>query len=199
MKRKLLKALALLFALVLISTGCQQAATKNVVAPYSLTGSQKELLQYLNMSDTAMLFSYRSPDETLSVTASSYVLEQGAWVKNGEGTIFWDGQDKEHTPEGVFTLIFQEDRSFEMSLSAQGTSSFRSDPIEFSGDLTSFSHARLSEEQEIQLDQEIPVALFVADSGNSMPSFSTDTYFSPEAFQDMDVVQAVTLTFSKTP
>lgn len=196
MKRTLLKACGLLLILLLFSAGCQVEARKNTLAPYPLTESQSELLRYLNLSNTANLFSFQVPEDTLSVTVTCYVLEDGVWIENGGGSIFWDGQNTDGPTKGVFSMVYREDQRFDMSLSSQGTSTFQSKPVAFDGNLTASSHAWLGEEQEIQLDQEIPVALFVETSGNSMASFTTDTYFTPEAFQDLDVVQAVTLTFS---
>ena len=195
LKRNLIKIVVLLVALMLVFTGCRQNALKNVVSAYPLTSDQQKLLGYLNLENNATLFSYRCPEEAHTVTASTYVLDNGVWSNTGEGTISWDAGD-ENSRNGVFTLIYREDRRFDMSLSAQGTSSFRSDPVEVSAELTAFSHAWLTEDQEIQLDKEIPVALFVGDSGNNMESFTTEDYFHPEKFQDLDLVQAVTLTFS---
>ena len=136
------------------------------------------------------------PQGTLDVTASTYVLENGEWVSTGEGTISWD-EETEEPQDGVFSLIYQENRSFRMALHGKGTSTFCSDPITPSVEPTAFSHSWLSQEVEIRLGQEIPVALFVADSGNQMASFTVEDYFSPEGFGEMDLVQAVTLTFSQ--
>lgn len=195
MKRHLMKFAVLLAALVIVFAGCRQNAVKDTVSPYPLTKDQKELLGYLNLENTAMLFTYHCPEEALEVTATSYVLENGAWSKTGEGTISWDAEDG-NPREGVFTLVYGEDRSFDMSLSAQGTSSFTSKPVDDPGNLTAYSHAWLSQEQDIQLGEELPVAVFVADSGNQMASFETEDFFSPETLKDMDLVQAVTLNFT---
>ena len=50
--------------------------------------------------------------------------------------------------------------------------------------------------KEIKLNKEIPVAIMVYDSDNSMENYSLESYFSPDVFKDMDLVQAITLTFS---
>lgn len=197
MKRKLLKAAALLLALIVISAGCQEAAKKGTVSPYSLSDEQTELLNYLNLNNTSMLYTLRPPEGTLGLTATSYVLENGNWVDNGGGSISWDTSDSQELKEAVVSLVYREDRTFDISIHAQGTSSFRSNPLTYQEEWMSSSQSFLSEEREIQLDEEIPVALFVADSGSSMRSFDVDSYFFPENLQEYDVVQAVTLTFSK--
>ncbi|MGI6255322.1 MAG: hypothetical protein ACOYJZ_06775 [Acutalibacter sp.] len=193
-KSHLWNLMGLLLALAVLLAGCGQETAANTVKPYPITEEQQELLQYLNLNNTANLFSYQCPENSQEVTITSYVLEDGTWVINGQGTLSWDGKTVE-SREGVFTLIYQEDRRFAMSLHAQGTSSFRSDPVDIPPDLTASSNAWLSEEVEIQLEKEIPVALFVSDSGNRMSSLTVEDYFSPEKLEEMDLVQAVTMTF----
>jgi len=56
--------------------------------------------------------------------------------------------------------------------------------------------AYLPESQEIELNMEIPVAILVYDSGTTMRSYAPEQYFTPEDFEGMDLVQAVTLRFS---
>ena len=194
--RKTARWLAPLLMLLVLFAGCQSQEGKSSLAPYDLEESQEELLSLLGMRDTAQLFSYQCPQGTLAVTASTYVLENGEWVSTGEGTISWD-EETEESQDGVFSLIYQEDRSFRMALHGKGTSTFCSDPITPSVEPTAFSHSWLSQEVEIRLGQEIPVALFVSDSGSQMASFTVEDYFSPEGFGEMDLVQAVTLTFSQ--
>ena len=54
----------------------------------------------------------------------------------------------------------------------------------------------MKEACKIELGKEIPVSVLVYDNGNSMRSYTTEDYFEPEKFKDMDLVQAVTLEFS---
>ena len=57
----------------------------------------------------------------------------------------------------------------------------------------------LTEFQEMELDGEIPVALLLRDSGTGIRSHSLAHYYDPSAFEGMDLVQAVTLTFTSSP
>ena len=158
----------------------------------------EEMLSLLGLKDNARLFTYYCPEGALAVTASTYVLENGAWVSTGQGTISWEEQEEENA-QGVFSLLVREDRSFVLSLHGMGTSTFQSDPVTPPEEPLQYAQGWLGEEREIQLGEEIPVAFFVADSGTSMPSFTVEDYFTPESFQGMDTVQAVTLTFSQQP
>ena len=120
---------AALLALALTLTGCgAQAAAEPHVAPYEMNESQEEMLSLLGLKDNARLFTYYCPEGALAVTASTYVLENGAWVSTGQGTIFWEEQEEENA-QGVFSLLVREDRSFVLSLHGMGTSTFQSDPV----------------------------------------------------------------------
>ena len=55
----------------------------------------------------------------------------------------------------------------------------------------------LTEFQEIELGKEIPVALLVYADGRGMRNHSLQEYFEPQNFAGMELVQVVTLTFTK--
>ncbi|MDE6220383.1 MAG: hypothetical protein K2G51_08170, partial [Lachnospiraceae bacterium] len=50
--------------------------------------------------------------------------------------------------------------------------------------------------QDIALNTEIPIAVMVYDSGTRMQSYTPQDYFEPSKFEEMDLVQVVTLEFS---
>lgn len=196
MNRSLKKLGALLCLLAFVLTGCGSPSQENKVTPLSLSQDQKELLGYLGLNNTAMFYTLQTPENALSLSVNCYALQDGQWADNGGGSISWDSPDAQGPQDPVVSLVYREDRTFDVAIHAQGTSSFRSKPVESSGDLMSFSQAWLTEDREIQLDQEIPVALFVGDDGTSLRSFTVDSFFTPEEFQDYAMVQAVTFTFS---
>ena len=197
MKKSLVLLMALLTALVSLLAGCGEKTAANTIQPYPLTQEQQEVLDYMNLRNTAQLFSYQPPEGTLSITVSSYVLQDGTWVSSGGGSIAWDEETME-SQNGVFSLIYQEDGSFSMSVHGLGTSSFQSEPVIFPENVVAYTHTWLSEPVEIQMDEEIPVALFTADTDGKSSSLSTESFFAPEVFDPADTVQAVTLTFSAT-
>ena len=91
MKKTLALLIALLTTLVILLTGCGEKTAANTLQPYPFTEEQQEVLDYLNLRNTAQLFSYQPPEGTLSITVSSYVLQDGTWVSSGGGSIAWDG------------------------------------------------------------------------------------------------------------
>ena len=82
-------------ALCLGLTACGvQTSTEPSVAPYDMTEEQEDLLSLLGMTDRAMVFSFQSPEEATQLTAHTYVLEDGAWVENGEYPADWKALEK---------------------------------------------------------------------------------------------------------
>lgn len=74
--------------------------------------------------------------------------------------------------------------------------SFETEAVELEREPVISSWKFLRESKEIQLEKEIPVAIMAYDSGSSMRSYSPEDYFEPSVFQGLDLVQAVTFTFS---
>lgn len=185
--------------LVLAGTlaGCGQGTTAQVLQPFPLTEEQQQILDYLNLGSTAQLFSYQPPEETRSIAVSCYVLQDGTWVTNGGGSISWD-QETEESKDGVVSLVYQEDGSFSISLHGKGVSSFQSDPMNFPEESLAHAHTWLGEPTKIPMEEEVPVALFVADADGQVSALSPEDYFTPEKFDPADRVQAVTLTFSES-
>ena len=71
MKKTLALLMALLTALVSLLAGCGEKTAANTLKPYPLTEEQQEVLDYLNLRNTAQLFSYQPPEGALSITVSA--------------------------------------------------------------------------------------------------------------------------------
>ena len=77
-----------------------------------------------------------------------------------------------------------------------GRSSYKTEEIFLESDVIASSVGFLDESQEIQLNEEIPVAVMAYDSKTGMKNFTLQDFFDPSAFEGLDLVQAVTLMFS---
>ena len=183
-------------ALCLGLTACGvQTSTEPSVAPYDMTEEQEDLLSLLGMTDRAMVFSFQSPEEATQLTAHTYVLEDGAWVENGGVSMTRDAVE-DGPFQGEFALLRQEDRSMDLYLHHQGGQvSFTSEPVAFPGESLASSRGGLQESVPASLGEEIPVAVFVEDSGTALRSLGPEVYFTPEEAAGYDVVQVVTLEF----
>ena len=93
-------------------------------------------------------------------------------------------------------MVYREDRSMELYLHHQGgVVSFASEPVAFPGETSASLRGGLQESASAPLGEEIPVALFVEDSGTAMQSLGPEVYFTPEETAGYDMVQVVTLEF----
>lgn len=193
-RNKLLCLVAAALCLGLAACGAR-ASTEPAVAPYDMTEDQEELLSLLGLTDKAMVFSFQGPEEAAELTAHTYVLEDGAWVENGGVSMARD--TAEGGPfQGEFALVYREDRSMELYLHHQGgVVSFASEPVTFPGETLASLRGGLQESAPAPLGEEIPVALFVEDSGTALQSLGPEVYFTPGEAAGYDVVQVVTVEF----
>lgn len=81
-------------------------------------------------------------------------------------------------------------------MSCEGRVSFASEALVPEKEITASIKGFLEEFQHAELNREIPIALLAYDSGTSMSSYSLDAFFDPSVFEDIDIVQAVTVEFS---
>lgn len=176
---------------------------KETVGPYSLSVQQKEILEAFGMKDTSCLLSFWGPKEAVSLHVRVYERrEEGempdpAWKEAGGGSISL-GQDPQAKDclEGTVAMERKKDGGIEFHISSIGMVSFETEAVELEREPVISSWKFLQEPKEIQLEKEIPVAIMAYDSGSSMRSYSPEDYFEPSVFQGLDLVQAVTFTFS---
>lgn len=169
-----------------------------VVAPYELSDKEKDLLEAFGMADNSHIISFRAPKETTVLYANVYRLgDDSSWERIG-GTDITGLVDLEDVKElaGTVTMQLREDYKIDMNISCAGRVSFTSDPVALQQEVVGSMKGFLQEPCSIELNEEIPVAVMVYDSGNHMSSYSVQDYFEPSKFEGMDLVQAVTLKFS---
>lgn len=200
MKKIRMSMLAVCMAATL--TGCVQTdvhtLSKGQVAPYELSERETQLLAAFGMDQNSQIVSFCAPETAVTVTARVYKLkEDQTWETIGDGFMSI-GKEKEPVEQisGSFTMQIQDDRSIDFHINMAGQGAFSTKDIGENEEYITEGKAFLKEAQKIELGKEIPVAVLVYDNGNSMRSYTTEDYFEPEKFKDMDLVQAVTLEFS---
>ncbi len=183
-------------------TGCGQTdahtLSKEQVVPYELSEREIQLLAAFGMDQNSQIVSFYAPDTDITVTARVYKLKEDlTWETIGDGSMSI-GKEKEPAEQisGSFTMQIQDDRSIDFHINMAGQGAFSTKDAEENQEYTAEGKAFLREASKIELGKEIPVAVLVYDNGNSMSSYTTEDYFEPEKFKDMDLVQAVTLEFS---
>ncbi len=199
-----MKRILLLLSLALLLCGCSRGETglgipaEEGVAPYELSQDQQELLGAFGMEDSAGLFSFLAPEEAITIELSAYRLtDAGAWEVTGSGAM---SIGKERRPvsrlSGTIAMELRDNYSIDFNINCAGRGSFSSEEIELEQELLSSTKGFLTEFQTIRLNEEIPLAVMVYDSGTSMRSYTPQDYFDSSVFEGMDLVQAVTVKFT---
>ncbi|BCN29080.1 hypothetical protein [Anaeromicropila herbilytica] len=201
MRKKLLIVVIMLLLCCLFASCTKgakttQSHTKESIQPYELTKSDSDLLQTLNLQDKANIFTFKAPKATRNLEVSTYVLNKECkWEENGHGKVSIDDTNR-NMLEGTFSMLLSDHYSIEFNIDTMGKASYKSDEIVLDQQKLASSKVYLSQNKRIRLGKQIPVAIMVYDSGNSMKTYSVDDYFHPQKFQGMDLVQAVVLRFS---
>lgn len=172
--------------------------SKEGIAPYELTERETYLLQSFGMKNSSQIISFHAPKEAVSLDVNIYRLNSGqVWESIGGGAISI-GADRLPTDQltGTFTMHLKENYAIDFNINASGRASFTTEELSLDIEAMASTKYFLQEFQNIELNTEIPVALMVYDSGSTMKSYNLGDYFEPSRFDDMELVQVVTLNFS---
>ena len=170
--------------------------SKEGIAPYELSESEKYLLRSFGMERKSHIVSFKAPEEAISLNANAYRLNGGVWELISAGGISIS-PDREplDTLSGTFAMRLKENHAMDFFINVAGQAAYSTDEIVLSSEVIGSATNFLNEFQEIELNREIPVAIMAYDGGTTMQSFSVQNYFDTEVFEGMDLVQAVTLEF----
>lgn len=195
-------AAIIILALVSVLLLTNPASEPNIldregVGPYELTDGESDLLRYFSMQGSSQILSFNAPEQAITLDVNVYCMGSNAWEKIGGGGISI-GEDREPVDRlnGTFTMQLKDNYSLDFNISSAGQIHFATDEILLDSEITSSTKAFLTEFQQIELNEEIPVAIMVYDSGTSMRSYRPGDYFEPGKLEGMDLVQVVTLTFT---
>lgn len=202
MKRKL--PFILLLSSILTLTACSgtevssNVPEKEGIAPYELSEKEQNLLASFGITDNAQILSFCAPMEAAALHVNVYQLgADGVWEKIGGGAVS-TGTPDESTGQLSGTFAMQQNRNYSVNfhIDCDGHVSFETEPVTFGQESVGSTRGFLDSFQNIKLNEEIPVAVLVCDTGNRMRSYTPQDYFDPSKFEGMDLVQAVTLEFS---
>ncbi len=199
-----MKRILLLLSLALLLCGCSRGETgpgipaEEGIAPYELSQDQQELLGAFGMEDSAGLFAFLAPEEAITIEVTACRLtDAGTWEVTGSGAMSIGAERQPVSSlSGTIAMELREDYSIDFNINCAGRGSFSSEKIEFKAEALGSTKAFLTQFQPIRLNEEIPLAIMVYDSGTSMRSYTPGDYFDVSLFEGMDLVQAVTVKFS---
>lgn len=204
-----MKKLVLLAILVLLITtlvGCSKKSDepkfldKEGIAPYELSESEKYMLQSFGMEENSQIISFNAPKEAITMNVNVYRLEDNnTWAVIGGGGVSI-GSDRKPVDQliGTFTMQLKDNYTIDFNINLSGGASYKTDEILLDHEISVSAKWFLEEFQEIEIGEEIPIAIMVYDNGTSMRSYSLEDYFEPSVFEGMDLVQVVTLSFTKS-
>lgn len=204
MKRKILFLLILIFNIAMVLVACSNKTdvpkllTKEGIAPYNLSESEKYILQAFEMEGSSQIISFHAPKEATTLNVNVYRLEDNkSWNNIGGGAVSI-GTDRKPIEQltGTFTMQLKENYAIDFNINSGGRASYKTNEIILDSEIMTSIKGFLQEFQKIEINKEIPVALMVYDSGTSMRSYFLHDYFDPSKFDGMDLVQVVTLTFT---
>lgn len=169
------------------------------IAPYQLSEESQNLLQYLNLSDNSLILSFNGPAEAAVLEINVCRLHGEGWESVGGGAIsLSEERDVAAQLDGILAMTMEENYAISFNVVLDGASySFVSDELAPGEEILASTKKFLPEFQEIELGKEIPVALLVYADGRGMRNHSLQEYFEPQNFAGMELVQVVTLTFTK--
>jgi len=179
------------------NTEMPKSHTKEGVAPYELTESDTYLLRSLGLEKEINIVSFKAPKTAKSLKVNVYTLqEDDTWSVIGDGQIFLGADaNPDDNLEGTFAMKLKDNYAIDFNINTTAMVSYKTDTLDVDYEILASSEVYLTEFQKIEINKEIPVAMMIYNDSSSMKSFTMGDFFSPSRFEEMDLVQAVTLTF----
>ena len=199
MKKIISLVLLVVFATSLVACSNSDNAKIKGIYPYVLSESEENLLRAFGLDSHSQAISFHAPPEAISLCVNVYVLDENEKWKTIGGGGFSTGVDRNLTKDltGMFAMQRRHDYSIAFSITRGGVDLYTTGATVPAAQIVAAKSIFLTGFQEIELDKEIPIALMIYTSSNEIiRSNSLEDYFEPTRFAGMDLVQAVTLTFS---
>lgn len=201
--KRLISAVLLIMTVVMLGacsseTDRAKRLSKEGIAPYELSESEKYLLRSFGMEGTSQIIAFHAPKEAISLEVNVYRLgDDETWeIMGGGGLSIGTNREPIDQLIGTFTMQLRENHAIDFNVTAGGRASYKSDEIPLDSETAASLRCFLPQFQEIALNTEIPVALMVYESDADIRSYCLQDYFEPSKFAGMDLVQAVTLEFT---
>jgi len=176
------------------NTGTSKLLSKEGIKPYELSESDTYLLQTLEIQDDINIISFKAPKAAKSLKVNVYVLNSNYnWDVIGGGQVYAEPDSR---LEGTFAMMLKDNYAINFNINTIGRASYQTDELNFDDNIAAFSKFFLRNFQRIEINKEIPIAIMIYDTGVMMRAYSLEDFFSPSRFEKMNLVQAVTLTFT---
>ena len=197
--KKRIVALMVLLALGLCGCGAQ-AAPAMYIQPAELTEEEGAVAKLLGADTDQYLFDVVLDGTAKTVSANTYELVDGAWelINGGGGMTLKEGAKEGRMAFGFEDLRGEYREAFQFGKDFTAVKYGSSEePDSTLGRAVAF----LSGQTEVVYEKEIPLAVQINTSGNTIVSYDPEYFFRPEEYEKLgyEHVCALTVTFSQKP
>lgn len=161
---------------------------KEGIAPYDLSEGEEYILDVMNIKKDALLVSYNAAENTKMLMVRVYTLSDGQWEEIGSlaPTI------TETNKQGTISIMEKDNYVLELSTIS---ASSESEKLEDENEYIQSQKIVIDDFQEIELNKEIPVAVYINDSDTAGVPHELSEFSDPSNFEGIDLVRAVTFEF----
>lgn len=170
------------------------------IEPFKLSESNKYILRSLDPLDNTQIIKFKAPKEAINMDINVYKLDKNNQWELIHSTGTGIGEDRQPIDqlEGTLTMQLMENQSIYFN-TIIGGGSVSVTTSEVILDKTQKLSAKefMKKFSNIEVDKEIPIAIMISSSGNTIRVFDLNSYYDVSRFQGLDFVQVVTLKFTK--
>lgn len=161
---------------------------KEGIAPYDLSEGEEYILNVMNIKKDALLVSYNATENSKMLMVRVYNLNDGQWDEIGNIT-FVIADDNKH---GTISIMEKDNYVLELSTIS---ASAKSEKIDDENEYVQSKKTVINDFQNIELNKEIPVAIYINDSDTAGVPIELSEFSDPSNFEGIDLVRAVTFEF----
>ena len=161
---------------------------KEGIAPYDLSEGEEYILNVMNIKKDALLVSYNATENSKMLMVRVYNLNDGQWDETGNLT-FVIADDNKH---GTISIMEKDNYVLELSTIS---ASAKSEKIDDENEYVQSQKTVINDFQNIELNKEIPVAIYINDSDTDGVPIELSEFSDPSNFEGIDLVRAVTFEF----
>lgn len=161
---------------------------KEGIAPYDLSEGEEYILNVMNIKKDALLVSYNATENSKMLMVRVYNLNDGQWNETGNLTFVIADDNK----QGTISIMEKDNYALELSA---GFTSTKSEMIDDENEYVQSQKVVINDFQNIELNKEIPVAIYINDSDTAGVPIELSEFSDPSNFEGIDLVRAVTFEF----
>lgn len=161
---------------------------KEGISPYDLSEGEEYILNVMNIKKDTLLVSYNAAENTKMLMVRVYNLNDGQWDETGNLTFVI----AENNKQGTISIMEKDNYVLELSTISAYT---ESEKIDDENQYVQSQKTVINDFQNIELNKEIPVAIYINDSDTAGVPIELSEFSDPSNFEGIDLVRAVTFEF----